>query len=149
VLHAKKYINNESSLVIYNIDTYFESTRLKSKLLTIKNTNIDGLLGAINSNDGKLSFIELDSEFVKRTKEKEAISNVASTGLYVFTRGKDFVNAAEFMLSNNSKTNNEYYVSELYNILIKQGKKFVIDLADDFSLLGTPEDIENFERRWD
>ena len=91
----------------------------------------------------------MDSEFVKRTKEKEAISNVASTGLYVFTRGKDFVNAAEFMLSNNSKTNNEYYVSELYNILIKQGKKFVIDLADDFSLLGTPEDIENFERRWD
>ena len=70
-LNAKKYINNESSLVIYNIDTYFESTRLKSKLLTIKNTNIDGLLGAINSNDGKLSFIELDSEFVKRTKEKE------------------------------------------------------------------------------
>ena len=53
------------------------------------------------------------------------------------------------MLSNNSKTNNEYYVSELYNILIKQGKKFVIDLADDFSLLGTPEDIENFERSWD
>ena len=149
VLHAKKYINNESSLVIYNIDTYFESTRLKSKLLTIKNTNIDGLLGAINSNDGKLSFIELDSEFVKRTKEKEAISNIASTGLYVFTSGKDFVNAAEFMLSNNSKTNNEYYVSELYNILIKQGKKFVIDLADDFSLLGTPEDIENFERRLD
>ena len=147
VLYAKEHINNDSTLVIYNIDTYFESTRLKSKLLTIKNTNIDGLLGAINSHDSKLSFIELDSEFVKRTKEKEAISNIASTGLYVFTRGKDFVNAAELMLSNNSKTNNEYYVSELYNILIKQGKKFVIDLADDFSLLGTPEDIENFERR--
>ena len=146
VLHAKEHINNEATLVIYNIDTYFLSTRLKSKLLTIKNTNVDGLLGAFNSNDNKLSFIELDSEFVKRTKEKEPISDIASTGLYIFSRGKDFVDAAEFMLSNSLNTNNEYYVSELYNILIKQGKKFMIDLADDFAPLGTPDDIKKFEK---
>ena len=53
------------------------------------------------------------------------------------------------MLSNNSKTNDEHYVSELYNIFIKQGKKVVIDLADEFSLLGTPEEIEYFALRWD
>jgi len=146
VLHAKEHINNDAILVIYNIDTYFLSTRLKSKLLTIKNTNVDGLLGAFNSNDNKLSFIELDYEFVKRTKEKEPISDIASTGLYVFSRGKDFVYAAEFMLSNSLNTNNEYYVSELYNILIKQGKKFVIDLADNFAPLGTPDDIKKFEK---
>ena len=146
VLHAKEHINNHSTLVIYNIDTYFLSTRLKSKLLTMKNTNVDGLLGAFNSNDNKLSFIELDSEFVKRTKEKEPISDIASTGLYAFSNGKDFVDAAEFMLSNSLNTNNEYYVSELYNILIKRGKKFVIDLADNFSPLGTPDDIKKFEK---
>ena len=147
VLHAKKHINNDATIVIYNIDTHFVSTRLRSKLLRIKNTSNDGLLGAFNSNDKKLSFIELDSkEFVKRTKEKEPISNIASTGLYTFSKGKDFVVAAEFMLSNNLSTNNEYYVSELYNILIKQGKKFVIDLADDFAPLGTPDDIKKFEK---
>ena len=147
VLHAKEYINNNSTLVIYNIDTHFLSTRLRSKLLTIKNTNSDGLLGAFNSNDKKLSFIKLDSDgFVKRTKEKELISNIASTGLYVFSEGKDFVEAADFMLSNNLNTNDEYYVSELYNILIKQGKKFVIDLADNFAPLGTPNDIKKFEK---
>ena len=146
VLYAKEHINNDSTLVIYNIDTYFLSSRLKSKLLTIKNTTIDGLLGAFNSNDSKLSFIELDSEFVKRTKEIEPISDIASTGLYVFSYGKDFVDAAEFMLSNSLNTNNEYYVSELYNILIKRGKKFVIDLAEDFSPLGTPDDIKKFEK---
>ena len=146
LLYAKEHINNDSTLVIYNIDTYFLSSRLKSKLLTIKNTAIDGLLGAFNSNDSKLSFIELDSEFVKRTKEKEPISDIASTGLYVFSYGKDFVDAAEFMLSNSLNTNNEYYVSELYNILIKRGKKFVIDLAEDFSPLGTPDDIKKFEK---
>ena len=147
VLHAKQHINNDASLVIYNIDTNFFSTRLKSKLLTIKNTNIDGLLGAFNSNDKKLSFIELGpDEFIKRTKEKEPISNIASTGLYTFSRGKDFVEAAEYMLSNNLSVNGEYYVSELYNILIKKGKKFVIDLADNFTPLGTPDDIKKFEQ---
>ena len=50
------------------------------------------------------------------------------------------------MLSNNLSTNNEYYVSELYNILIKQGKKFEIDLADNFTPLGTPNDIKKFEK---
>jgi len=147
VLHTKKHINNNSTLVIYNIDTHFLSTHLRSKLLTIKNTNSDGLLGAFNSNDKKLSFIELDSnEFVKRTKEKEPISNIASTGLYTFSKGKDFVEAAEFMLSNKLSNNDEYYVSELYNILIKQGKKFKIDLADNFVPLGTPSDIKKFEK---
>ena len=146
VLHAKKHIDNNITLVIYNIDTYFLSTQLRSKLLKIKNINNDGLLGAFNSNDNKLSFIELDSNgFVKRTKEKELISNIASTGLYTFNKGKDFVEAAEFMLSNNLSTNNEYYISELYNLLIKQGKKFEIDLADNFIPLGTPNDIKKFE----
>ena len=147
VLHAKQQVNNDSTLVIYNIDTFFLSTRLRSKLLTIKNTTNDGLLGAFNSNDKKLSFIELDSnECVKRTKEKEQISDIASTGLYIFSRGRDFVEAAESMLANNLMANNEYYVSELYNILIKQGKKFEIDLADNFIPLGTPNDIKKFER---
>ena len=147
VLYAKEHINNDSTLVIYNIDTYFLSSRLKSKLLTIKNTTIDGLLGAFNSNDSKLSFIELDSEFVKRTKEKEPISDIASTGLYVFSYGKDFVDAAEFMLSNSLNTNNEYYVSELYNILLKLGKKFEIDVAEEFIPFGTPDDIKKFEMK--
>ena len=116
-------------------------------IFTIKNTNIDGLLGAFNSNDKKLSFIELDSdEFVKRAKEKELVSDIASTGLYTFSNGKDFVEAAEFMLSNKLSNNDEYYVSELYNILIKQGKKFKIDLADNFVPLGTPSDIKKFEK---
>ena len=134
-------------LLASSFDTFFLSTRLRSKLLTIKNTTNDGLLGAFNSNDKKLSFIELDSnECVKRTKEKEQISDIASTGLYIFSRGRDFVEAAESMLANNLMTNNEYYVSELYNILIKQGKKFEIDLADNFIPLGTPNDIKKFER---
>ena len=47
----------KSPLIIYNIDTYFISTRLKSKILTLKNQNIDGLLGCFTSDDENLSFV--------------------------------------------------------------------------------------------
>lgn len=145
VLACKKYINNTRSLVIYNIDTHFKSSRLKSKLLTIRNQNVDGILGVHSSNDPKFSFVKLNSDgFVKRTKEKQVISDMASTGLYVFTRGSDFVSAAKHMIGNNIKTNNEFFVSELYNILIKEGKKFTVDTVEEFVPLGTPDDLDNF-----
>lgn len=71
VLSAKKYINNSDCLVIYNIDTYFESSRLRQKLLTLDDQGIDGLLGVFTDTDPKWSFIELDSSgFVKRVIEK-------------------------------------------------------------------------------
>ena len=41
ILHAKQLMDSESPLIIYNIDTHFISTRLKSKILTLKNKNID------------------------------------------------------------------------------------------------------------
>ena len=59
VLYAKHLIRPENSMIIYNIDTQFVSTRLKSKILTMKNRNIDGLLGCFESNDQNLSFIKL------------------------------------------------------------------------------------------
>ena len=60
VLQTKHLIRPENVLIIYNIDTHFASTRLKSKILTMKNRNIDGLLGCFESDDDNLSFVELD-----------------------------------------------------------------------------------------
>ena len=147
VLSCKNEIN-ESPLVIFNIDTIFFSSRLKSKLITTLFQQIDGILGAFHSNDQKFSYIEVDLEgIVKHTAEKKVISNIASTGLYTFTKGSDFVEAAENMIKNNKTTNNEFYVSELYNYLISKGKKFIIDFAEEFIPLGTPQEIKNFEMR--
>jgi len=43
-------------------------------------------------------------------------------------------------LSNGQKKKNLF-------LLIKTGKKFVIDLADKFTPLGTPDDIKKFEQK--
>lgn len=146
VLHAKQFIDPDSILLIYNIDTYFISTRLKAKILTLKNKNIDGMLGCFTSNDKKLSFVELnDDGYVKSVKEKEPISSLASTGLYIFSNGQQFIEAAETMINNNILVKDEFFVSEIYNILLKSGKKFEVDISEEFIPLGTPNDIKKFE----
>ena len=148
VLHAKQLIDSENTLIIYNIDTYFTSTRLKSKILTLKNQNIDGMLGCFTSDDENLSFVELnDKGLVKRVREKEKISSLASTGLYIFSSGKQFIETAETMIKNDIKVRDEFFVSELYNILLKSGKKFEIDVAEEFIPFGTPDDIKKFEMK--
>ena len=87
--------------------------------------------------------MEISSDgIVKKIQEKEPISDLASTGLYIFSKGSDFISASEKMIKNNMLTKNEFYVSEIYNILIKDQKKFIVDIADECFLLGTPEDLK-------
>jgi len=146
VLNCKKYINNDRGLLIFNNDTYFKSTRLKSRLLSMRNQNIDGILGIFNSNNPEYSFVKIDNENkVIKTKEKKVISNFASTGMYIFSKGSDFIKSVEYAIEEEILSKNEFYISELYNILIKEGKKFTVDIADEFVTLGTPEDIKKFE----
>ena len=146
VLHAKHLIDPESSLIIYNIDTHFVSTRLKSKILTLKNKKIDGMLGCFESNNENLSFVKLNQDgFVSQIKEKEKISNLASTGLYIFSSAKQFIETTEEIIENDIKVKDEFFISGIYEHLLKSGKKFVVDLAEEFIPFGTPEDIKKFE----
>ena len=146
VLHAKHLIRPENSIIIYNIDTRFISTRLKSKILTMKNNDVDGLLGCYPSNDENLSFVKLNEKgFVEQVAEKEKISNYASTGLYIFTKAEEFFKAGQEMIEKGNKVKNEYYVSEIYNMLLKLNAKFEIDIAEEFAALGTPNDLKKFE----
>jgi len=148
VLHAKQLIGSENPLIIYNIDTHFISTRLKTKILNLKNRDVDGLLGCFTSDNENLSFVEINEKgYVKRIREKEKISSLASTGLYIFSSGKQFIESAEVMIKNDRKVKDEFFVSEIYNILLKSGKRFEIDMAEEFVPLGTPDDIKKFERK--
>jgi len=145
-LSAKHLIKSDDILIIYNIDTHFVSTRLESKNLTLKNRNVDGLLGCFESDDENLSFIQLnEKEYVKQVEEKEKISNYASTGLYIFTDAKYFFETGEEMINKEIKVKNEFYVSKIYNMLLKSGKKFEVDIAEEFTTLGTPNDVKKFE----
>ena len=82
------------------------------------------------------------------TAEKKVISDNATVGIFNFSRGKDLVQAAEQMISENVLVNGEFYTCPVYNYLIKAGRKIGIYSIgkeyDGMYGLGTPHDLEWF-----
>lgn len=135
--------NDQEPLVIFNIDTYFQSATLERKLLSANN---DGVLGYFESIENRFSFASLDEDgqYVTNVQEKEVISSYALTGLYTFTKVADFKETFEYHEKNNLTTKGEFYIAPMYNYLIQAGKKYVLDKADRHVILGTPNEYEHF-----
>ena len=139
---AKNIIDPAQPLLIFNIDTQFSSSSLEKNLLR---KNVDGVLGAFYAEESRFSFAALDEEgFVKKTAEKEVISNNALTGLYHFSSASDFFEAAESAFEKNETTKGEFYIAPLYNHLVAKGRKLIVDMADEVNILGTPDELALF-----
>lgn len=146
-LVASPLINNYNQLIIYNCDTY--TTGNEKLIELIEAERPDGVLACFPATDPRYSFARLDEYgYVDMTKEKEAISNHASTGLYYFRRGSDFVRAVETMITRKETAKGEYYVAPCYNELLKSGKKIKIYDVKDNWVLGTPEELASFEKNY-
>ncbi len=142
VLKAGDSVPPGAELAIYNIDTHFRSSSLTARLASAERK--DGIIGAftLRERDPKWSFAAVgpDGE-VTATAEKEQISDNALTGFYHFTRAEDFFRAARLAAAAGEMTRGELYVAPLYNRLIAEGKRFVLDTAETIVPLGTPEDL--------
>jgi len=147
VLEARAWIDNADPLIIYNADTFCR-TRLESRLRSLS-PEIAGLLSVFEAPGDKWSFARVDaSGRVLETAEKRRISEWATTGLYHFSRGADFVRHADAMIAANERERGEFYVAPVYNRLIATGADVRIDKADEVWVLGTPEDLSDFEARY-
>lgn len=142
-LVAAPLIDNFNQLIIYNCDTY--TTGNEKILAMIESERPDGIIACFEATDPRYSYARLDAfGYVDLTKEKEAISNHASTGLYYFRRGSDFTNAVRSMVTHGETAKGEYYVAPCYNELLKSGKKIRTYHVEENWVLGTPEELEHF-----
>jgi NDP-sugar pyrophosphorylase family protein len=145
VLEARRYIDDDEPLLIYNADTYCQ-TNLAEMLPTMP-PSVKGILGVFEAPGDKWSFARVDSMGrVVETAEKKRISNLACTGLYHFLRGSDFVRYADAMIAANERVNNEFYVAPVYNRMIADGLEIRVDIAREVWVLGTPEDLDYFQK---
>lgn len=149
VLLAKKYINNDDHLMIANADQ-FVSIDINWYLEKMSACLADGIIMTFESDHPKWSYCRLsDSGYVTEVVEKKVVSNEATVGVYNFRHGKDFVRAAEKMISENLRVNNEFYVAPAYNQLINDGAKIIVERTgkeyNGMYGLGTPGDLEYFE----
>lgn len=142
VLAAKEHINNEEEVLIISSDTIVVSN-LDEQLRSHKQTS--GIISVANMPGDRWSFAAIDEQgYVKEVAEKVRISDHASTGIYYFKSGKEFVRIAEEMICNQERTKGEFYVIPVYQKLIQSGLKVTISQAHEMWDLGTPDSLNEF-----
>jgi len=88
---------------------------------------------------------------LQEIKEKEPYTDNhwtehASTGTYYFRKGKYIKKYFKEAVENKVKhTNGEYYVTLVYNLLVRDGLDVRVYDTDYVTVFGTPEEVQNFE----
>lgn len=143
ILLAQEYINNQEGLIVYNADTFFSSS-LEDKLKDMDPETM-GIISVFEATEERWSFAKVNKDgHVVEVAEKKPISKWATAGMYYFRHGCDFVSATNGMIRQDLRVNGEFYVGPLYNILVRDGKKVIIDIIDEMWCLGTPEELRYF-----
>ncbi len=145
-LLAKKYIDNDEPLLIANSDQYIEWDS-NEFMYSMVADDIDGGILTFTASHPKWSFAKLNKEgFVEKVAEKEPISNIATVGIYFYSKGSDYIKYTEQMIERDIRTNNEFYVCPVFNEAIQDGKKIKIYHIDKEQMwgMGTPEDLKRF-----
>ena len=108
-------------------------------------SDIDGALLTFYSDEERYSYIVLDEKNnVIKTMEKKVISDKAICGAYYFKNKNIFKTSVDEYIDN--CIYEEYFISGVYNIMIKNNllvKYFPTDLHISF---GTPEEYEEAKK---
>jgi dTDP-glucose pyrophosphorylase len=148
ILFARKYINNNQPLLIANSDQIVDID-INDFVKDNYQRNLSGsiLVFRDQTKNPKWSFAKLDlNGNVIEVKEKEPISEIATVGIYFFSKGSDFFDSAVEMIINNDRVNNEFYTCPVYNYLIQENKKIgVFEIPiEAMNGIGTPEDLKKY-----
>ena len=141
-LLARQYIKPKETLFIANCDQmmvwdqdHFEEWLVAERL--------DGAMLTFFKDTTAYSYVEVDDRGLAiRTAEKQVISPHATTGIYVWTRGEDFVWAAEQMIADDVRVNGEFFVCPVYNWNIARGDRIGIYPPQEHWPIGMPEDLD-------
>jgi len=148
VLFAKSLIDSETPLLIANSDQLVDLS-IEAFIHDCFNRKLDGSILTFTDHElnPKWSFARVDENgLVAEVQEKKAISEFATVGIYLFSKGKDFVDGAVEMIIKNDRANNEFYTCPVYNYCIASGKKIGIYNIEfeEMHGLGTPEDLNSY-----
>lgn len=146
-LLAKDYLDHKRPLMIANCDQIMEWNSNEFYEWFYSKPS-DGAIITFNSDSTKNSYVLLDEDgWVTDAREKVVISNLATTGVYVWREAKDFIWAAEEMIAKNIRHNNEFYVCPVYNQNILRNQKINTFHIEKHWPIGTPEDLHIFLKR--
>lgn len=148
VLFARELIDNNIPLLIANSDQIV----VPGVIPMIQNALDLDYAGSIlcfkhPQREPKWSYAKIDEHgLVMEVKEKEAISDIATVGIYYFKHGSLFVQSAIDMIVRNNRVNNEFYTCPVYNYMIEKGMPVGIEVIPEESMhgIGTPDDLNKY-----
>ena len=148
-LIAENAIADDDAVIVMDCDLEFRSKKFMEIIKQILNKPIEeatgGALVSFESNEPRYSYAALGEDgFVARTAEKEVISNHALCGAYFFASGRRFKQIAHLLLAEPAFTKPEYYVSLLFNYLLKDGEKVWLAPMEEYYSYGTPEELKRY-----
>lgn len=145
VLTARHLIDDDEDLLIASADTYVVS--LLREDIAQQPSNCRGLISVARMPGDRWSFALADTDGrVIRVAEKDRISDLASTGLYYFRSGAEFVRLADEMIHDQEKTKGEYYVMPVYGRYLSRGLEVRVSVAEQMWDMGVPEALATFEQ---
>lgn len=160
-LLAKSIINNEEDLLIAGCDNGMLYSSEQFKRLT----NIfDCLVFTYRNNESVLKnpnsygWVVADiSGAINKISVKKAVSDYpqndhAIVATFWFKQGHIFVSAAEKMICENDRINNEFYVDQVIKHIIELGFSAGVFEIDRYFGWGTPQDYEEYQntiRYWE
>ena len=145
VLIGLEYVDLAEPVVVANSDQFvaFDYQPFYQALLTQKSP---GTLLTLRDTDPKWSFIETDVQgHFKAIHEKKPISDIATVGIYGFSKGTILCRAIKSMMASDDRTNGEFYVGPAYNFVGEERTNVTwVDVGppgETFFGLGTPADL--------
>jgi len=152
--HFNLLDDNEEVLVCY-CDNPFVWER-SDFVNHIKTNNYDGCILTHSGvhphtlNSTKMAFLKTENDIVYEIKEKECytdnpLKEHASTGAYYFKNAAQMKKYFNQLMDEDINYNGEYYVTLVYNLLIKDGLKVGFYDTEFVTVFGTPEEVQSFE----
>ena len=134
--------DENSSFLVYNIDTYVEPYEMKYTDLCG-----DGHIPCFEAPGNHWSFVKVSGGKVTEVCEKKRISSNCSLGAYYFSSTGLYKKIYDSFYKNGSNlVNNEKYIAPLYNYMIKLNYDVTISVVNSkkVHVLGTPNELNEF-----
>lgn len=144
---AIKFIKPDQGIILLDCDLWFNSQSYIDMVEgSLLDSNINGGILTFESSNPRYSYALIDkNNYVLRTAEKDPISTHAITGAYYIASKDTFSHNAKAVLSRPlSDKMPEYYISYIYNEILKHGGKIKAAKVDEFYSFGTPEELNDY-----
>lgn len=147
VLAARDWLESSEDVLIASADTLVMS-RLGEEIAG-RPPGVRGIISVADMPGDRWSFARTDSlGTVVEVAEKVRISDHASTGLYYFASGREFLAAADELIARQAMIRGEYYVIPVYQQYIAWGWRVTVSIAAEMWDMGTPEALSAFATQY-